>query len=307
MNIRKLYKSLDLDEVDRLISIKQEENLYLDFKQVEKPSFTRNDRKTFAKCVSGFANSSGGLVIWGIDARPDESGIDCASEKVPIRELALFLSTLSGLTGDSVDPIAEGIVHKKILDEEDSGYAVTLIPESLSGPHMAKLGEDRYYKRSGDSFYKMEHYDIEDMFGRRKRPNLSLTTKLRGKGPRTWIIIGIKNEGRGTARAPYVAFDSPGPFSISPWGYDGNRNEGLPRLSSGTDQLVNRYGANADFVIHPGTSIDITSLFMGLPSTKRQEPPKQVTITYEVAADDQRLTRSKIIVDLRDANEDSSA
>ena len=30
---------------------------------------------------------------------------------------------------------------------------------------MAKLGEDRYYKRSGDSFRKMEHFDLEDMFG----------------------------------------------------------------------------------------------------------------------------------------------
>lgn len=29
---------------------------------------------------------------------------------------------------------------------------------------MAKLEEDRYYKRSGDSFYRMEHFDLEDMF-----------------------------------------------------------------------------------------------------------------------------------------------
>jgi hypothetical protein len=39
---------------------------------------------------------------------------------------------------------------------------------------MAKLGEDRYYKRSGDSFYRMEHFDLEDMFGRRQKPNLHL-------------------------------------------------------------------------------------------------------------------------------------
>ena len=45
---------------------------------------------------------------------------------------------------------------------------------------MAKLGEDRYYKRSGDSFYRMEHFDLEDMFGRRPKPLLTLEIVPRG-------------------------------------------------------------------------------------------------------------------------------
>jgi len=34
------------------------------------------------------------------------------------------------------------------------------------------LGEDRYYKRGGDRFYKMEPFDVADMFGRRRAPVL---------------------------------------------------------------------------------------------------------------------------------------
>ena len=41
---------------------------------------------------------------------------------------------------------------------------------------MAKLGENRYYKRSGDSFYQMEHFDLEDMFGRRRKPKLKMSS-----------------------------------------------------------------------------------------------------------------------------------
>jgi hypothetical protein len=37
---------------------------------------------------------------------------------------------------------------------------------------MAKLGEDRYYKRSGGAFYVMEHFDLEDVFGRRQKPKI---------------------------------------------------------------------------------------------------------------------------------------
>jgi len=298
MNYKEQFESLDLKEINRFLKDSQTENLNLDFKTIEIAGLSRNDRKNYAKCVSGFANSSGGIIVWGIDARKDSSGIDCASKKTPIIDLALFVSTINKLTGDSTDPIVEGIIHKQIEEGKNKGYVITLIPESIFGPHMAKLGEDRYYKRSGDSFYKMEHYDIEDMFGRRMKPHLTLTTKLRNQGQRTSIIIGLQNTGRGTAKAPYIAFDSPEPFILSPYGYDGNGNEGLPRLSPGSDELKHRYGANSDFVIHPGTSIDVASLYLGHASTKRKNPPPSVEINYEVAAEGLRLTRSKVNVDL---------
>jgi hypothetical protein len=73
-----------------------------------------------------------------------------------------------------VSPIVDGIRYKIFEIAQDKGFATTLIPESDSGPYMAKLGEDRYYKRSGDSFYRMEHFDLEDMFGRRQKPRLSV-------------------------------------------------------------------------------------------------------------------------------------
>jgi hypothetical protein len=44
---------------------------------------------------------------------------------------------------------------------------------------MAKFGQDRYYKRSGDTFRRMEHFDLEDMFGRRPRPKLELQIDTR--------------------------------------------------------------------------------------------------------------------------------
>ena len=117
-------------------------------------------------------------------------------------------------------------MHRKIyLDEsEDKGFAVTYVPESESSPHMAKAGEYRYYKRSGDSFYKMEHFDIEDMFGRRKKPRLKLfvypkTGGSRGGKKEVNFIIGLKNIGRGIAKYPFIKLELNEPYQFSAYDF----------------------------------------------------------------------------------------
>ena len=155
MSLADQFDALQLDDLVSYVTSQQEENLTLDFKLINRPDFSHtDDKKTLARALSGFANSSGGLIIWGIDARKNEQKIDCAREAHEIRPLSLLLSRLNELTSRAVSPPIDAIRHKPISSGQDSGFAVTLVPESESGPHMAKLGEDRYYKRSGDTFYK---------------------------------------------------------------------------------------------------------------------------------------------------------
>ncbi len=68
---------------------------------------------------------------------------------------------------------------------------------------MAKLGEDRYYKRNGQQFLKMEHFDLEDMFGRRQKPDLKINiSKSRDINPpfHEQMNILVINSGRALAR-----------------------------------------------------------------------------------------------------------
>jgi len=175
MNLSETFDQLGANEIAEFLRLGQEEHLHLDFKTVSNANLrSTDDKRNLAKCLSGFANSSGGIIVWGVDARKNAQGIDCASAHNEIAPIKLFVSRLNELTGEAVSPIVEGIRHKPIEGGHDSGFAATLVPESDSGPHMAKLGEDRYYKRSGDSFYRMEHFDLEDMFGRRQKPRLSI-------------------------------------------------------------------------------------------------------------------------------------
>lgn len=230
MDIARTFDLLSVDMLREFVAQQRQEDLHLDFKLVTDPALSGDDRRNLARALSGFANSSGGLIVWGVDARRNVEGIDCAIELREIERVAVLLSRLNQLTGEAVDPIVDGVRHRTILTEGGRGFAVTQVPESDIGPHMAKLREDRYYKRSGDSFYKMEHFDIADMFGRRRRPKLEAIARLRGQRAETQIVIGLRNEGRASARAPYIAINCEGPFRRSTFGLDGNHNEGLPFL-----------------------------------------------------------------------------
>ncbi len=150
------FEAIDLPAVELFIREHRQEDLHLDFKVLQQDGrFSRDDRKNVAKALSGFANSDGGLVVWGVDCRPDADGVDAANGARPISNPDRALSELQTLTSQAVNPVADGIQHKVIRGTDGSGFLVTLVPRSESTPHMAKLGEHRYYKRAGDSFVRM--------------------------------------------------------------------------------------------------------------------------------------------------------
>jgi len=289
MDLAATFDSLSREALEGYVARKQEENLQLEFKTLSTPDLERGeDKKLLARVVSAFANSSGGLVVWGVETRRGDDGLDRAAALKEVPRVAVLLARLNELDGAAVSPAVLGLRHKVIpsAPDSESGFAVTLVPESESGPHMAKMGDDRYYKRSGHRRYRMEHFDIADMFGRRLKPRLELTARSRSGG--TEIIVGLRNVGRGIARAPYLAISTELPFRRSPWGIDGNHHEGLPYLIKDSPMPPWRYGATANDVIHPGVARDVSCL-MSQGNTTRVAP-EGVLITYEIACDGMQLT-----------------
>jgi len=298
------FQKLTRDDLDLYLEDRQEENLHLDFKTLAGPQLrAADDRRNFAKALSGFANSDGGMIVWGVDARKNDNGVDCALSLKPIAEVASLVSRLSGLTSDMVSPSVDGILHRVVYQEADaSGFAATLVPYSETGPHMAKAALDRYYKRSGDSFVKMEHFDLADMFGRRARPSLALFHTITTAGTKAVegrpvvilrVVLGIENLGRGTARAPYLAVKAVQPLKVSRFGVDGNCREGLPRLASRDPSYV-KYGGMADTVIHPNTSREVLMLTGDYDCSA--SPAINLSVLYELTAEGVELMRGELLI-----------
>jgi hypothetical protein len=286
MSLRESYENLTAKTINEWIASGREEDVQLDFKTISRADLSsRDDRKNLAIAVSGFANSSGGLIVWGVDARPNREGIDCASEAKPINDVPRFMSKFNEHVGAAASPIVDGVECRPV-----EGFAVTFVPESSSTPHMAKLGEDRYYKRSGSRFVVLEHFDLEDIFGRRPRPKLQIVHRLLptgtmggGAGVRESqgkVIVSLENVGKGVARAPYVAIVRKSTHKIYQYGLDGNGSFGLPRLVASDDSTV-RYGGTGDTVIHPGVTREITAVGCAV-VVERGEPRPTEAVNFSV-------------------------
>ncbi|MBE3604947.1 ATP-binding protein [bacterium] len=304
MDLFDWFNTISIDEIHQLVADGREEDLHLDFKLVNDPDLkNRDDRRNFAKAVSGFANSDGGLIVWGVDCRKNDDDIDCARDAPGIDSLQKFYSRLMEFTASAANPSVSGVEHRSLPDSNgaDHGFAVTYVPASDGGPHMAKLGEDRYYKRSGASFLKMEHFEIADMFGRRPHPKLTLNYKKFGpsrfgatpSGPkfRFKFHLILENHGRGSARAPYLAFRSRDPLAWDAFGVDGNRHHGLPRLPSSDDFY--RFGGSGDVFLNPGAALAVTAVTAEIEAAK---PAAAAAIEYEIGAADLPLEKGTLVI-----------
>ena len=100
-------------------------------------------KKIWSKSLSGFSNSGGGVLVWGVDARKGDDGVDCAQTIMPHSNAARLRSRLIELAHDATDPPIMGLDFKDILapDESTAGFVVTYVPQGSDQPYRAELAE----------------------------------------------------------------------------------------------------------------------------------------------------------------------
>lgn len=75
-----------------------------------------------------------------------------------------------------------------------------LVPPSDKLPHRAMHADREYWRSTSTGFRRMDHYELEDAFGRRLRPVLRLQVEFEKAGSWDTIRFRFLNEGRGLAR-----------------------------------------------------------------------------------------------------------
>ena len=167
------------EAIDEFIVNSQSEELFLDFKQADSlgkngNSLHKDDRRNLAKCISGFGNSEGGVVVWGVEcSRTVEIG-DVARAKVKVQNVHRFLSWLenaiSGCTIPSHNKVRNHIIS---VDENGAGFVATYIPKSEIAPLMTTVG-NTFYIRSGSNNVPAPYSVLAGMFGRRPQAEIDL-------------------------------------------------------------------------------------------------------------------------------------
>jgi hypothetical protein len=168
-----LFRRLEtggVSAVEQLINDAVAEELFLDFKGSRDSggagALGVDDAKNMAKAISGFGNSEGGVLVWGVDARK-KSGVETLG-KAPLDDANGFRKRIETAISRLTVSVHPRIRNLEILEADGRrGYVATLIAPSAGGPLRAVAGElDNYYVRVGDSFKTAPHAVLAGMFGK---------------------------------------------------------------------------------------------------------------------------------------------
>lgn len=157
---QKLYSQLQkggLALIQSLKSIQATESEILDFKLAKNNGIPLEfeDRVNLSKSISGFANSHGGVLVWGVYCNENDQKIDCVIDLKPIANLRAFASSLTNATSQVVTPPVREIRHHLIFEDNESGYLVMLIPKSKDVIQSITKKGKGFYERIGSSFIEM--------------------------------------------------------------------------------------------------------------------------------------------------------
>jgi hypothetical protein len=166
------------------------EDLYFEAKKCSTP-FSGDDKKHLAEGLSGFANSDGGVLVYGLVAKGgDRTTPDVVTGVEPLSDLAKAHSQVLSLIGQIVGPPVEGVqvAPRPLTRDPNRGLLLVYIPRCDAFLHRS-LVDREYYRRHGHGFFRMEHFEIAEFYGRRKNPALKFWWGVKVAG---WLPCGAK-------------------------------------------------------------------------------------------------------------------
>ena len=293
--------------IERWIVERYPEGLKFDCKRkqdVQDPTLKREDRRILGKAISAFANSEGGTLLFGVEART-ENKIDGVIRKYPIAAIDVFRNNVEQAISDLISPPISGLKCHTIYssDNDGSGFLTIEVPASEGRPHMSRgAGENAFYFRNGHQSLPMEVFQIRDQMLRRAVAGLEFRwdacvnheqvrkTDLESGRVPVSVELYLENNSSVSARFPYliVRFDRAQYLGMGD-SYRQFAIEGLPIIPSGLigmrpiviDQRSHskdwEFSGGIEVCVHPGTKQKIASIQLVAPAAISIDIPNQYT------------------------------
>ena len=155
--------------LSQLIRDQVQESLHLDYKKTDALDNTEKNKQEISKDVSAFANSDGGIIIYGIvEKKHLPEKIEGRKPEEGKREW------LEQVINSRIEPRIWGvkIVQIDLQGEDEHAVYVVEIPQS----HTAHQAFDRkYYRRFNFQSVAMHDYEVKQTMNRAREPILHLT------------------------------------------------------------------------------------------------------------------------------------
>lgn len=163
----------DQSRIQQYIDDEIEESLGLDYKAAGALGRSDSKKKEITKDVSAMANSSGGIIIYGVKEH-DENEKRHLPEKIdPVNQSEFSKEWLEHIV-NNIHPKINGIAiyPVRINSAEDEVVYVVEIPESITA-HQAS--DKRYYRRYNFESAPMDDYEIRMVMNRERYPTLEIS------------------------------------------------------------------------------------------------------------------------------------
>lgn len=202
-----LYQSISsIEAIEQFVADKTEEWDYIDFKTQPRPG---DLEEIWGKVLSGFANSGGGVIVWGINTtKSKETKIDQADSLMPFTDPNAFRATLLDTANKMTDPPVTGVECQAFLQDDGKGFVVSLIPTGKNHPYRSLKSKGwPFYMRAGDDFHPINVSVLRMMFFPQRSVQWSCTiqpTLFEKNGTRMNVSITIKLTNHGPSTAENV-------------------------------------------------------------------------------------------------------
>ena len=206
---RSLFDGLDAyGRLQELIENGEAEGLHLECKAPVEPRLTKELRAKLAEAVSGFGNTAGGVILWGVSTtRHAHSGLDVLTQLEPLGAVRTFARQIERSVPTLTTPAVTNSITKVLHDSAGSsrGIAATYIPQSLGDP-LQTNADSRFYFRNGDEFTVLPFPMLKRLFAASETPDLApifneRLVRLEADG-RWYLPVAVQN--RSSAVGEYV-------------------------------------------------------------------------------------------------------
>ncbi len=197
--------------LDQMVIDGVEESLTLDYKRAGSLAKTHDKRMEITKDVSSFANSSGGVVIYGVAEPSDQASRHLPERLDPVLRTEFSKEWLEQVI-QTVQPRIEGLViHPVIIDKGHNTVCYVVEIHQSHTAHMA--GDHRYYKRQNFNALAMEDYEVRDVMNRKTHPRIRASIFINRapahSGSEELILVRLENVGPVLARHVMVELEVP--------------------------------------------------------------------------------------------------
>ena len=157
-----------------LIDAGETEGLYLECKAPTSPTLNPGMRQHLGEAISGFSNTSGGVVIWGISTtKHAHSRLDVLTQIEPVGNVVSLAANIDraipSLGYPTIRSVPSMVVRRQKSDTR--GVVVTYVPPNAGDPVQNVL-DKKFYLRTIDGFVEMPYDVLKRLFAGSSAPDL---------------------------------------------------------------------------------------------------------------------------------------